>query len=112
MAIKTVLKLLISRYAPLSLDMQKAVNYDQWVIIAKENEDTNEIEVEVEYIDNPPIIETTNQTDNELLNDWIQQLNECKTTDEVDALYKQNKPTNKDVLSLFTARKNELSTNI
>ena len=41
---KTVLKLLLSRYAPLSVDMQKAIQSDQAVI----NDDGS-----VDYVDNP-----------------------------------------------------------
>ncbi|MFN7583899.1 MAG: recombinase RecT [bacterium] len=45
MAQKTVLKLLISKYAPLSIEMQKAVTADQAVI-------KNVEDMEVEYVDN------------------------------------------------------------
>lgn len=48
MAIKTVLKLLISKYAPLSIEMETAVEKDQWVI----REDWS-----VDYIDNEPSME-------------------------------------------------------
>ena len=45
MAMKTVMKLLLSKYAPLSIEMQRAVVADQAII--------NEIETtEVEYVDN------------------------------------------------------------
>lgn len=45
MAIKTVIKMALSKYAPLSIDMQKAVIADSSVVV---NADTNE----VEYVDN------------------------------------------------------------
>jgi len=45
MAEKTVLKLLLSKYAPLSIEMQTAVLADQWVIKNAESMD-------VEYVDN------------------------------------------------------------
>jgi recombination protein RecT len=48
MANKTVIKLLLSKFAPLSVDMQKAVISDQAVINDAEAED-------VTYIDNEPI---------------------------------------------------------
>lgn len=47
MATKTVLKLLLSKFAPLSIDMQKAVVADQAVIKDAES-------LEVEYSDNEP----------------------------------------------------------
>ena len=46
MATKTVLKLLLSKYAPLSIDMQKAMDSDQSVI--------NDINGDFSYIDNQP----------------------------------------------------------
>lgn len=45
---KTVIKLLLSRYAPLSIEMQTAVKVDQAVI--KEVDENNNIDVD--YIDN------------------------------------------------------------
>lgn len=51
MARKTVLKLLLSKYAPKSIDIQRAINFDQAVI--KDDLSSTEIdEAEVEYIDN------------------------------------------------------------
>lgn len=49
MASKTVLKLLLSKFAPLSVDMQKAVVADQAIIKNSETDD-------VTYIDNEPIV--------------------------------------------------------
>lgn len=48
MASKTVLKLLLSKYAPLSIQMQNAIIADQGIV--KETDPT----VDVEYVDNPP----------------------------------------------------------
>lgn len=50
MAKKTVLKLLLSRYAPMSIELQKATILDQAVVKDFENE-------EVEYIDNQQAVE-------------------------------------------------------
>ncbi len=49
MASKTVLKLLLSKFAPLSVDMQRAVITDQAIINNADTED-------VTYIDNEPVI--------------------------------------------------------
>lgn len=57
------------------------------------------------------IVETTVTLDATLLGDWQDQLNQCKTVADVEALYRQNKPTNPAVLDLFTARKHELTSN-
>ena len=46
MALKTVLKLLLSKYAPLSVEMQKAVIADQAEVVDYESG-------EIQYIDNP-----------------------------------------------------------
>ena len=47
MACKTVLKLLLSKFAPLSIELQQAVIVDQAAI-------TEGDAVEVEYVDNKP----------------------------------------------------------
>ena len=47
MAMKTVIKLLLSKYAPMSIDMQIATNADQSIIKAIDNGI-----IEVDYIDN------------------------------------------------------------
>lgn len=80
MARKTVLKLLLSRYAPLSVEMQRAVTSDQAVI---KDVDT----MEVEYIDN----EAESQ---EVMEDNRAELmiEDCKTVDELDALVEQLPP--------------------
>ena len=102
MATKTVIKLLLSKFAPLSVEMQTAMIVDQWIIKWDSLED-------VEYLDNPEVIESEVVLNEELVENWKSQLNECKTVDEVESLYKQNKPTNTVILSLFTERKNELN---
>ena len=102
MATKTVIKLLLSKFAPLSVEMQTAMIVDQWIIKWDSLED-------IEYLDNPEIIESEVIVDEELIENWKTQLKECQTLEEVEALYKQNKPTNSTILSLFTERKNELN---
>lgn len=49
MALKTVLKLLLSKYAPLSIEMQKAVEADQAIV--------KDLEGNFSYEDNKPVIE-------------------------------------------------------
>lgn len=56
MAQKTVLKLLLSKYAPLSVEMQKAVITDQSYVKDAETED-------VEYIDNEPAMIDSREVD-------------------------------------------------
>jgi recombination protein RecT len=51
MATKTVIKLLLSKFAPLSIEMQKAVVMDQAIINNSETEDISYIDNEVEVID-------------------------------------------------------------
>lgn len=92
MATKTVLKLLISKFAPLSIEMQKAITTDQAVI---KNADT----MEVEYVDNTK--ETSESFDEENENqrrlehiknstdiEDLQMVEEFLQTDEQKALYK------------------------
>ena len=63
MAKKTVLKDLISKYAPMSVDMQQAIKYDQSVILTDPDTGTEE----VVYVDNPEVnlIETISKEQQE-----------------------------------------------
>jgi recombination protein RecT len=74
MAQKTVLKLLLSKFAPLSVEMQKAVITDQSVI--------NDVETtDVTYIDNDEIAINKEHERMRLM------LNECANVEALDALY-------------------------
>lgn len=68
MADKTVIKLLLSRYAPLSIEMQTAVKVDQAVI-----KEVNDNEISVDYIDNKNI-------------DTDETINDTNTTDEAETV--------------------------
>lgn len=76
MANKTVLKLLLSKFAPLSVDMQKAVEMDQAVV---KNEDATEFQ----YVDNEPI------DVNKELERAEQQLAACTSLAQVEQLVPQ-----------------------
>jgi len=73
MALKTVTKLLLSKYAPLSIEMQKAVNSDQGIIHNAESGD-------VTYIDNS---EEEINKENERFGLMV---DDCKTVDELRKL--------------------------
>ena len=62
MAKKTVLKLLLSRYAPLSVEMQQAVKYDQSVIRDNDTPD---------YVDNAEDAEAVEINENTVINDIL-----------------------------------------
>lgn len=82
MAIKTVLKLLLSKYAPLSVEMQAAVINDQALI---KNAETNE----VEYPDNEdPIIDAevvSEQKENARIEQFIRNAKSKKDLDGLEA---------------------------
>jgi len=73
MALKTVTKLLLSKYAPLSIEMQRAVNSDQAIINNAETED-------VTYIDN------TEEEINKENERFGLMVNDCKTKEELEQL--------------------------
>lgn len=77
MAIKTVLKLLLSKFAPLSIDMQRAVITDQGII---NDADT----VDVTYVDNDDIIPIDKPAERLAL-----MVADCISTEEVKALQEQ-----------------------
>lgn len=94
MAIKTVLKLLLSKYAPLSVEMQKAVITDQSVI---KDSDT----LDVDYTDNSePVI-------NKEAERLVLMIQDAETLEELEAL----KPNIKDAdqMDLFELKKTEFS---
>lgn len=97
MAQKTVIKLLLSKYAPLSIEMQKAVNVDQSVI-------NNEEGTDISYVDHEVIDVIPVDKEKERL---MLLLDDCKTTNDVDLL--QEMMPDVDV-KLFDAKKVELKT--
>ena len=76
MAIKTVLKLNLSKFAPLSVDMQKAILADQSII--KDNET-------FEYVDNTPLsIEEQNQLEEDKR--ILEFIEKAKTDEELETI--------------------------
>ena len=76
MAIKTVLKLNLSKYAPISVDMQKAILADQSII--KDNET-------FEYVDNTPLsIEELNQLEEDKRT--LEFIEKAKTDEELETI--------------------------
>ena len=93
MAQKTVLKLLLSKYAPLSIEMQTAMITDQSLI-------NNESATDVTYVDNETV-----EIDKEKER-LTMMLNDCKTVSDVEFMQQMN--PNIDI-EVFNKRKTELS---
>lgn len=93
MCMKTVTKLNLSKNAPLSVDMQKAITFDQAVINDSDTED-------VTYTDNeePPIDKEAER--------MILMINDAKTVSELKALEPNLK---EDQLDLFIVKMDELN---
>lgn len=101
MAQKTVIKLLLSKYAPLSIDMQRAVMTDQSVI-KNMDEDT----VDVQYIDNktPSIADVNYDKEKARIEEHISKSKTVKQLEELDnALVEQY-----DLLEQYYAKKESL----
>lgn len=98
MAQKTVLKALLSKYAPMSVEMQKAVIADQAVI---KNAET----MEVDYVDNQSTSaeEYDHEEERKRLGEFIQNAKDTKALDAV----KENAVA-LNMFDEFEARKNEL----
>lgn len=92
MSVKTVLKRLLSKYAPLSVDMQKAVIADQSVINDEEAND-------VTYIDNEPAAIDKEAERMALM------VSDCETVEELEQL--KEKVPNADE-ELFKKREEEI----
>lgn len=93
MAIKTVLKLLLAKFAPLSVDMQKAVITDQAVIV---NEETQE----VRYDDHEEISIDKEKERVRLM------IEDAKTIEDLQAIAPH---VGEDQLDLFTVKKDQLT---
>jgi recombination protein RecT len=90
MSLKTVIKLLISKFGPLSVEMTTAVVVDQSIV--KDGGET----LDVEYVDNTP------EEVDKVLERVILMIEDCKSSEEVDEL--ALKMPEVDV-ELFAARK-------
>ena len=101
MSEKTVLKLLLSKKAPLSVEMQTAITADQAVIKDSQT-------LEVDYVDNPPTASIEVNVDPKLLQKRVDEVNECSTAEELEELRMQNKPTETVILDIFKKRYEEL----
>lgn len=94
MGCKTVLKLLLSKFGPLSIEMQRAVKFDQAVVNDEKTED-------VTYVDNEPV---------EVPEDIIEaekNFSKCKTIEKLDELFvTMDSPDLKDeIRELYANRK-------
>lgn len=92
MAQKTVLKLLLSKFAPLSVEMQRAVITDQAVINNADTED-------VDYVDNDDVVIDKEAERVQLM------LNDATTVSDLEALRQHVKPEQQE---LFDNRLKEL----
>lgn len=92
MATKTVIKLLLSKFAPLSIEMQKAVAVDQAII-------NNEDATDITYVDNTPE-EIDKEAERVVL-----MIQDAKTVEELTAISQHVKD---DQLDLFTVKMDEL----
>ena len=94
MAQKTVIKQLLSKYAPLSVEMQKAVIADQGVI-------NNTDATDIDYVDNQPALSINKQHERiELL------ISNAETIEELDNLFER---LPEELTELWLTKKEELS---
>ena len=97
MAKKTVLKLLLSKYAPLSVEMQKAQVADQSIIKDYDGGDT----IDVDYVDNTPTqTVTVSDEEKELLSlkNHLQTLTNAKDIKELEDNFVSIKPQQKKAI--------------
>lgn len=93
MASKTVLKLLLSKYAPLSIDMQNAIEYDQSII---NDHETNDIT----YPDNSPDVPLDKEAERIVLM--------IENTKTLEALLKLEKDIPEAQFELFMNKREQL----
>jgi len=95
MALKTVLKMILSKYAPLSIDMQKAVQADQAVIKNAEEADFEFVDNSKEVVAEKPKL-TKNHPSFEAIKAQIQTGE--KSWDQVTEKFEIDEETEKDLL--------------
>lgn len=101
MCLKTVTKLNLSKDAPLSIDLQNAITFDQGIISNAETK-------EVEYPDNEPQFVdaelVSEEKENEMINEFISKAKTAKQLSEV-----QNSLKTPEQTDLFNSKLNELT---
>ena len=105
MAQKTVIKLLLSKYAPLSVEMSKALVADQAVI---EDADT----MDVTYVDNQPVTHKAVEaqiSDKEKLKRILAAINKAKAIEDLDKLDQYIDRSNAEISTAYDNKRTELS---
>lgn len=105
MAQKTVIKLLLSKYAPLSVEMSKALVADQAVI---EDADT----MDVTYVDNQPVTHKAVEaqiSDKEKSKRLLAAINKAKAIDDLDKLDQYIDRNNAEISTAYDNKRTELS---
>ena len=105
MAQKTVIKLLLSKYAPLSVEMSKALVADQAVI---EDADT----MDVTYVDNQPVSNKAVEaqiSDKEKTKRLMAAINKAKEIEDLDKLDQYIDRSNAEISTAYDNKRTELS---
>lgn len=109
MAKKTALKLLLNRYAPLSVEMQSAITSDQAVFSQSADKP--------EYIDNPMseevAFEEISDEETPSLDEAGAGITDCKTPEELETYYTSLPPSlqnDRELIALVQERKAQLET--
>ena len=84
------------------------ITADDLVVIIGIGQSIKDGDITVENAFKKAISEVTNTISPEIIEQWKDALKGCNTIEEVDVLKKQNKPTDKTILTLFDERKAEL----
>lgn len=98
MALKTVIKLLLSKYAPLSIEMQRAVISDQSIVNDAET-------LDVDYIDNTEDPEPKKEKSEIEKDRLILMINDAETKEDLNKI-KKDVPN--DLLDLFNQKMTEV----
>lgn len=110
MALKTVCKLNLSKNAPLSIEMQRAILADQAVIKNFDASD-NTLDVETEYVDNThDSIDPTAVGAEKERKRILAYIKECDTTEGLKGLEDKIQPDDEELMIALDDRKRELTT--
>lgn len=110
MARKTVTKLNLSKNAPLSVDLQRAVIADQAVIKSFDPTDEDTLDIETEYIDNTPdSINPAEVADAKGRQRVLDHISSASTIAELKKCESQIKPDDEELMLAYDEKRRELS---
>lgn len=109
MAKKTVAKLNLSKNAPLSIEMQKAIVADQAVIKSDSFVNEETVDIETQYVDNEEVVQNHSETSSAKERERaVKHINDSKSVEELEKCFPAIKEDDHDLIVMYEDKKREL----